>query len=324
MTMKVHTQKVSWQQILDRYLLVKQAQGLADRTIEDVRYHVTLFLDRTSIKSRDYELLRTAVLEYFASTASLSPVTFNIRRKVLKGFFSWMKSEKMIPGDPLEGIKRLKEDELPRSVEEDTLRRLLTVPNKTTFAGLRDYALILLTMDTGIRPKEACGLQMEDFDLKTLDVMIPAHVAKTRLSRTLPLSSITGEAVSGLISARHPLWDKTVPVFCTEDGTTLTHNAWDRRMDIYSQKLGVKVQPYALRHTFALMYLRHGGNAFSLQKTLGHTTLTMTRRYVALTQQDLRSQHDLASPLKSLLPKRNRVHKIREDGKDNSPERLTS
>jgi site-specific recombinase XerD len=92
----------------------------------------------------------------------------------------------------------------------------------------------------------------------------------------------------------------------------MSHNAWDRRMGIYSQKLGTKVQPYALRHSFAVMYLRQGGNAFALQKTLGHTILTMTKRYVGLTQQDLRSQHDLACPLRSLIPRKNRIGRVKD------------
>jgi integrase len=313
MTMRVRTQNdLTWQRVLDRYLLFKQAQGLAERSIEDIRYHVALFFERACAQISDCEILRSAVLSYFASTASLSPVTFNVRRKVLKGFFSWAKSEGMIPGDPLEGIKRLKEDELPRSVEEAVLRRLLTLPDKTTFAGLRDSTLILLTMDTGIRPREALNLRIEDFSLKTLDVAIPASVAKTRVSRTLPISPITAEAVRRVIESRYPQWGTSVSVFCTEDGQTMNHNAWDRRMSIYSKMLGAKVRPYDLRHSFALMYIRQGGNAFSLQKTLGHTTLTMTKRYVALTQQDLKQQHSLASPLRSLLPKRNRIRKVHE------------
>jgi site-specific recombinase XerD len=106
--MRVRTEEnVSWQQVLDRHLLYKQAQGLAERTIEDVQYHVTLFFEKTGIKARDYESLRTAVLGYFASTASLSRATFNTRRKTLKAFFSWMKCEGMMTGDPLDGIRRL-------------------------------------------------------------------------------------------------------------------------------------------------------------------------------------------------------------------------
>jgi hypothetical protein len=55
MTMRVRTQNdLTWQQVRDRYLLFKQAQGLSERTIEDARYHVTLFFERTGIHLGDW------------------------------------------------------------------------------------------------------------------------------------------------------------------------------------------------------------------------------------------------------------------------------
>jgi site-specific recombinase XerD len=49
------------------------------------------------------------------------------------------------------------------------------------------------------------------------------------------------------------------------------------------------------------MFLRNGGNAFALQKMLGHEDMSMTRRYVNLTSQDLQDAHRSASPLNSLV-----------------------
>ncbi|HHY37513.1 MAG TPA: tyrosine-type recombinase/integrase [Clostridia bacterium] len=302
-----------WDDVADYFLLFKRSQGVSQRTLEDYSYHLSLFLRRASLADiQDYESLRASVLRYFADGSSLAPATFNTRLKILRSFFSWCVSEGYIPANPVEGIKNRKCGETPRAAGEDTLRRLLSLPDVRTFAGLRDRALLILTLDTGIRPKEACGLRIGDFDLRGLEVTIPASVAKTRVSRTLPISPVTADAVGKLISARHPSWDDAVPVFCTEDGKTMTHNAWDRRLQIYSQRLGVKVRPYDLRHSFALMFLRNGGNAFSLQKTLGHSSMAMTRRYVALTQNDLREQHSKASPLNTLLPRRSRVRKVKE------------
>ena len=66
---------------------------------------------------------------------------------------------------------------------------------------------------------------------------------------------------------------------------------------MYSKTLKTSIRPYDLRHAFALQFLRNGGHALALQRTLGHTDLTMTKRYVALTEADLRQQHTIASPL---------------------------
>lgn len=75
-------------------------------------------------------------------------------------------------------------------------------------------------------------------------------------------------------------------------------------MKEYSKKLGYRVTPYDLRHTFALYSLREGMNVFALQRILGHTDLTMTKRYLALTQEDLHKEHDKSSPLRLFEKKR--------------------
>lgn len=102
-------------------------------------------------------------------------------------------------------------------------------------------------------------------------------------------------------------WREDTPLFCTEDGNRVVARAWGRRMEHYSKKLGTKIKPYEFRHSFAIMFLRLGGNAFSLQRTLGHTNLTMTKRYVSITESDLYQQHAIATLLNRLMPRKNRV-----------------
>jgi len=190
------------------------------------------------------------------------------------------------------------------NIEPETLTKLLSMPNQATWSGLRDYTLILLTLDTGKRPSEAFSLLVTDINLRSYEIHIRAVNAKTRESRTLPIVFATADVIKKLIMARHESWDSKIPVFCTYQGTKLDRKSWNKRMELYSTKLGIKICPYDLRHAFALQYLRNGGHALALQRTMGHTDLTMTKRYVALTQQDLREQHVTASPLNTLLPKK--------------------
>lgn len=65
-----------------------------------------------------------------------------------------------------------------------------------------------------------------------------------------------------------------------------------------------RCSPHTLRHTFAVEFLRNGGNTFALQQLLGHTDLKMTQRYVALAQADLENQHRMASPMDRLKRRR--------------------
>jgi integrase/recombinase XerD len=67
---------------------------------------------------------------------------------------------------------------------------------------------------------------------------------------------------------------------------------------------GVRISPHTLRHTFAVLYIRNGGDSFSLQEILGHSTLEMTRRYVNLASRDVAEQHKKFSPMDALLGKK--------------------
>jgi hypothetical protein len=62
----------------------------------------------------------------------------------------------------------------------------------------------------------------------------------------------------------------------------------------------VRTNPHTFRHTFAKLYLLNGGDLFSLQKILGHTTLDMVRRYVNLDTDEVKRQHAQASPVDRL------------------------
>ncbi|RDV84896.1 tyrosine-type recombinase/integrase [Ammonifex thiophilus] len=298
----------TWEDALQQYLCFKQAQGLKQSTVRSHAEVISLFFKRHPYAWEGGSKLKKAVYAFLGE--KIKPATYNIRLAYLSSFFKWCLREGIFTENPVEGFKKRKAEGRIVSLDIDTLRRLVNLPDRSTFTGLRDYALILLTLDTGIRPSEAFSLLPEDINLRSLEVYVRADNAKTRISRTLPISPATAEAIKQLLQARHPAWGDGVPVFCTQDGTPLNRYTWSDRLEIYSKRLGVKIRPYDLRHAFALWFLRNGGHALALQRTLGHRDLTMTKVYVALTQQDLKEQHDLASPVNAILPRRHRVRKI--------------
>ncbi|NLJ60222.1 MAG: tyrosine-type recombinase/integrase [Firmicutes bacterium] len=69
-------------------------------------------------------------------------------------------------------------------------------------------------------------------------------------------------AIKKVISARHPLWGDNVPIFCSKDGREMTPSTWGHEFKkcIRRKNLDDTISPYDLRHTFAIMFLRNGGN----------------------------------------------------------------
>lgn len=310
--MKVTTAKLTqctWEEAFEGFVFWKQAQGLSITTITGYKNVITHFFKRFPYCWQSAKL-RNSIIQHMAD--NIKPATYNLRLIYLRALFDWCIREGYLDVNPLSDFKKRKAQPRIVNIPEDVLQSLLKLPDQTSFAGLRDYTLILLTLDTGIRPKEAFNLKPQDIDLKHFFITIPEEVAKTRVTRSLPILPPTAKALNKLIRARHPAWAIDTPIFCSCEGTTLSRHTWGDRIEMYSIKLGFKIRPYDLRHAFALLYLRNGGHAFALQKSLGHTDMSMTKRYVNLTGQDLKNTHAKASPLNKLIvtKKKDRIRKI--------------
>lgn len=105
-------------------------------------------------------------------------------------------------------------------------------------------------------------------------------------------------------------------LFLSVHGDEMTPGALRDLVRRFAVRAGIKaVNVHKLRHTFALQYLMAGGDAFSLQKILGHTSMEMTRNYVNMLADHLLEQHRLHAPMDRLrlgYPSTER----RRDGRD--------
>lgn len=293
------------EEMLRHFIAFRRAEGLAPLTLRDYRAHLTAFSARIPEGTEDY---RAAALSYLSD--DINPNTYNMRFKYLKKFFDWCLEEGLLScAHPLAGLKKRRPVGRIVHIETDTLADLLRLPDRRTFTGLRDYALILFSLDCGVRPGESLQLRSGDFDLAGLLVTIPAPAAKTRQARTVPITAQTVLAVQALLAARHPEWEDA-PVFCSENGAPFRENSWGHRLRQYAAKLGKTITPYHLRHAAALGMLRRGMNVFALRDMMGHADLSTTQKYLALTLDDLRKAHAESSLVDEVAPRRRRVRKV--------------
>ncbi|AWB46970.1 integrase [Paenibacillus sp. CAA11] len=299
---------MTWEQALAGFLDYKTAQGISAQTYEDYDKHARLFFKRFPNAWNTPDNLTEGLYAHLSE--EVKPATFNNRLIYLRTFLNWCVEKGIITHNPIANMKKRKDEGRVVAVDERILQKLLEMPDQSTFVGLRDYALILLTLDTGIRPKEALTLLPCDFNPASYEIYIPAKNAKTRISRTLPISDITLKTLKRLLAARPAEWGEEAPIFCTYEGRSLNRHTWGDRLEKYTRELGVHIRPYDLRHAFSLEYIRNGANSFALQKTLGHTSMEMTKRYVALVTDDLKAEHAKASPLNKLMKNTKRTTKI--------------
>lgn len=161
----------------------------------------------------------------------------------------------------------------------------------------RDRAVVLVLLDTGMRAQELCDLVVGDVDLKTGAVQV--RHGKGDKGRTVYLGVTARAAVWGYLSRRDGERRADDALFETSRGQALDRAAL-RKMLLAAGKraeIAEAVYPHRFRHTFAVNYLRNGGDVYTLQRMLGHTTMEMVKRYLSLAQTDVADAHRRASPV---------------------------
>lgn len=191
------------------------------------------------------------------------------------------------------------EDDIRRILDSLTYSRGYDRPGKkTTCHKLKDAdrnrAIILLLLDTGLRAAEICGLKIIDLDLRNRYAL---PFGKGDKERRLPFSARTGQVLFKYLAARRDERASS-PLFATDHGRALDRIQLLKLLAAAGQRAGVQnVHPHRFRHTFAIQYLRNGGDAYTLQELLGHTTMEMVRKYLKIAQIDLDRGHRIASPV---------------------------
>jgi integrase/recombinase XerC/integrase/recombinase XerD len=236
---------------------------------------------------------------YFAERSEkLSAYTVQNRVRALKAFTAWLAREGYTSHDVLERVKTPK---APRKVApvltEEEIRRLLTCLNVRTAYGARDYAILVTFLDTGLRCSELTSLTLADLNLEGGYCKVMGKGAKERI---VPFGATAQKAIFQYVRQfrPEPASHGIQEVLLTWDGRPLNLNSMKLILKRLGKTAGVpRLHPHLCRHTFATRYLINGGDVFSLQQILGHTTLEMVRRYVSLASAHVAVQHRKFSPM---------------------------
>jgi integrase/recombinase XerD len=159
----------------------------------------------------------------------------------------------------------------------------------------RDKAILLSLVDTGCRASELLSINIADIDLVNGEIRI-LH-GKGDKFRTVYLGKNSRRAVRRYLKTRSELFNHS-PLWITNDGCRLAISGLReiirrRARDANIDSPGI----HDFRRCFAIEFLRNEGDIFTLQKILGHSSLEMVRRYLALARADCEIAHRKASPV---------------------------
>jgi len=247
--------------------------------------------------------------------AKLSGHTVNTYMRSLRAFWSWLETEGIIDRNP---FSQLKIPKAPKKViptfSVEQLKALIAQANTLSPAGFRNYTIMLFLLDSLMRISELIGSQMKDLNLEGRCLKVWGKGSKERI---VPFGRITQKALWRYIKfyRPEPLIPRQDMVFLTTDGRQLTKNRVETILKTYGDRAGLKgvrVSPHTFRHTGAVSFLRNGGDLFSLQRIMGHSSLEVLRGYLNLSQNDLNRVHERASPLDNLGLQMPRVRQYRK------------
>jgi integrase/recombinase XerD len=224
--------------------------------------------------------------------SGVSPISCNTYCRAINAYLRWVHEEGYI--DLLLRIPPLKcEQKILPTLSVEQVKAVLNFRPRV-FSEQRIYALLCLLLDSGLRIEEALCLTRDRVDFQNMLVTVKGKGEKHRV---VPISLELRKILFRWLS-KH----EYALVFPTREGVKQCQRNVLRDMKELGSTLGisgVRFSFHTLRHTFALNYIRNGGDVFRLQRILGHSTLEMTRRYVNLQTADLQAVHDRLSILAS-------------------------
>ena len=230
-----------------------------------------------------------------------SKATIARKLATLRSFYKFLVKRNYISSNPVISIRTPKQEKkLPRFLEYEEVKLLLSTPPVNTWLGARDRAILETLYSTGIRVSELVALNMDDIDFLGEVVHVRGKGKKERIS---PIGSSALQVIQHYMEYRNKRaqsngnFDSKV-LFVNKHGRRLSTRSVRRKMDKYLKMSGLDpdISPHTLRHSFATHMLNNGADLRSVQELLGHQSLSTTQIYTHLTTTRLKEVYDNAHP----------------------------
>ncbi len=297
--------KITYQQAIQGYLLAIGARHLSEHTIRD---YVNTFTKLGAFLKEDKPMeaiTRKEIEAFFAAQTTVTNKTLLNYHTGLSSLWTWALREYIVREHLIRSITPPKPEQreiVPYTLVE--VRAMLAVvardekgeitEKRMKLSGDRNRAILLLLLDTGIRASELCGLHIGEMDNHNRRVQVMGKGSK---ERTIPFSPRTGQTLWRYLTSRTDL-RAIDPLIATLDGHELNRARLLKILVSIGKRAGVAdVHPHRFRHTFAIQYLRNGGDPYTLQAMLGHSSLDMVKNYLRIAQIDIDTAHRRASPV---------------------------
>lgn len=304
---------------IDEFLVDRQIRGNTEKTISNYNQCISYFCEYVGedieVEDINIKMLKSYHLYLInkdkydghifkpKTSGKLEKVTIQTYIRQLRVYLKFLYDEGYIESDLTEKFK------LPRSprkvitiFDDEEINSVYDAFKETSELQLRNKCIIALMLDCGLRRTEVRTLEYPNIHFTNNYIKI---VGKGQNERLVPLGLITKRLLLKYINKRSVPLESTTRLFIDKNMKPMSDSALKMMIRRLANKLEMDVFGcHKFRHTFATHYIINGGDIFSLQMILGHTSLDMVRRYSHLASYYLIANHKKVSPLDNSQNKR--------------------
>lgn len=268
--------------LIDSWCLTKTLEGCSEQTLAGYRAMMLLF---AYIMDKKLTLVTTAEIRHFLMEyqqkrgCSYSQID-NIRRYI-SSFYAYLEDEYYVDSSPAKRVHKIKYAKTLRQPfsEDELVKMEFQAPTK------RDKALIAFLSSTGVRVGELIRINIEDLDMKNMELVVLGKGSKERL---VYFDTRTKYLINQYLSSRSDN-DPALFIIDHEPFSRLTKQGVEYIVRSIGEECGIdKCYPHRFRRTFATRLLNRGMPIEQVQKLLGHSNLNTTLIYAQVSQENVK------------------------------------
>jgi integrase/recombinase XerD len=235
----------------------------------------------------------------------ISTITINNYIRNMRVFFNWLDIEAVTKKNPMKKVRQLKVNRKAKEyISDEDFKKLISCLDKSYFSEHRDYAMIMLMIDSGMRLGECSCLLMDDISLANRQIALRAEITKGRKDRMVYFSGKTEQVLRRWVQYkdRYVTTDYLFPTR-SNTGAHIQVSNLETNFKHYLQRIGLdeNISPHCLRNNFAKRCLMNGMDIYTLSRILGHSSVTVTEQaYLDLTDEDLGKRYQHYSPVSAM------------------------
>lgn len=273
-----------------------QIEGLSSKTLISYNKIFNKFVDFTKIDFVE-EINREIFLNWLNSLGHVDLVTKKNYYRFVVAILNRFYDNKWLHEKFWKDIKIKVPKKVQSPAKENELEILLSLIDTSSFIGFRDVTILLLLYKTGIRINTLVNLKEQHIDFVNKELVLSGDILKNGKTLRLPLDDEMLLLLKRLIQQNHIVRkhykQKNDYVFITKSGkwcgsATTNTNSISKRLHYYSKKYNLKtITPHKIRRLYSTNLLKKGANIAVISHALGHSSLTVTEKYISLSEEEI-------------------------------------